>query len=202
MIEAVLAIEERRVILVDGFNVLHAVLLKEEREAGWWRRKQRERLLERVSSWPGRDDEIWVAFDGAEPSWSVWAEPVATIQSRGVRPGGAGENRAPGSLPTALPGTLPAAEFENGADDRGIVHVLHVESADDWIVRRARRTPHPERTVVVTADRQVAGRARSAGCEIWTPWAFMSRCRSRGPGSDVAVDPDDYGLENRALDRR
>lgn len=152
MIDSVLSVEERRVILVDGFNVLHAVLLKQDREAGWWRREPRERLLRRVGEWPGDDDEIWVAFDGAQPSWSVWAEPLATVPPSPSRPSKAGHARGPR------------------------VHSLYVESADDWIVRRARRTPHPERTVVVTADRQVAGRARSAGCEILTPWTFMSRC--------------------------
>jgi hypothetical protein len=135
---------KRRVILVDAFNVLHAVLLGKEREHGWWRRVERERLLRRVSRWQNGPDEIWVAFDGAQPAWSVWAEPV-------VRP-------------------LTSAE-------RGpTVHSVFVESADDWIVRRARRTRQPDQMVVVSADRKVAGRARSAGCEVWTPWAFISRC--------------------------
>ena len=79
MIDAELARENRRVLLVDGFNVLHAVLLKAEREAGWWKRKQRERLLRLACEWPIADDEIWVAFDGAQPAWSVWAEPVAKV---------------------------------------------------------------------------------------------------------------------------
>ena len=144
--DAVTPLAERRVILVDGFNVLHSVVLQAERETGWWRRELRERLLRRVGEWPRADDAIWVAFDGAQPSWSVWAEPVAE----------------------------PLPRRGTGA----CVHSVYVESADDWIVRRARKTDHPERTIVVTADRQVAGRARSAGCEVWSPWAFMSRCPS------------------------
>ena len=134
----------RRVILVDAFNVLHAVLLGKERALGWWRREERERLLRRISLWQSGPDEIWVAFDGAQPAWSVWAEPI-------VRP-----------ATSASPGP--------------IVHSVFVESADDWIVRRARRAARPDQTVVVSADRKVAGRARSAGCEVWTPWAFISRC--------------------------
>jgi len=139
----------RRVILVDAFNVLHAVLLGKEREHGWWRRVERERLLRRVSTWESGPAEIWVAFDGGQPAWSVWAEPV-------VRP--------------------------RTSDSRGpTVHSVFVESADDWIVRRARRARHPKRVVVVSADRKVAGRARSAGCEIWTPWAFISQCPPTQP---------------------
>ena len=154
MIDAVLSCEERRVILVDGFNVLHATLQKAERDAGWWKREQRERLLQRVARWPTAEDEVWVAFDGTQPAWSCWAEPVARVVTQESQP-----------LETR----------SEGAGDP-TVHSVYVESADDWIVRRARRAPHPERTIVVTRDRQVAGRARSAGCEVWTPWSFMSRC--------------------------
>ena len=173
MIDAVLSEQERRVILVDGFNVLHSVLLKQEREAGWWRRVQRERLLQRVSLWPLHADQIWVAFDGAQPAWSVWAEPVAKIvvpQLTQVTPD------APGAAgPGKESGKAPASSLDPAAA-RPIVHSVYVESADDWIVRRARRAPDPERTIIVSADRQVTGRARSAGCEVWSPWSFMSRC--------------------------
>jgi predicted RNA-binding protein with PIN domain len=144
MIDAEFSRARGRVILVDGFNVLHAVLLGKEREDGWWRREFRERLLRRISVWQSGPDEIWVAFDGAEPAWSVWAEPIA------------------------VPKTSDAKST--------IVHSVFVESADDWIVRRARRASHPDQTIVVSGDRKVTGRARSAGCEIWTPWAFISRC--------------------------
>ena len=142
---------ERRTILVDGFNVLHAVLEEHERETGWWRRTQRERLLRLASSWPTATDELWVAFDGARPAWAQWAEPVVQLESQGAL--------AAGDRP-----------------DVPRVHSVYVESADDWIVRRARRASAPERTFVVTRDKQVEGRARSAGCHIWSPWAFLSEC--------------------------
>ena len=144
MIEAEISRAGGRVIFVDGFNVLHAVMLGRDRDFLWWRREARERLLRRISAWQGGPDEIWVAFDGVQPAWSVWAEPVARPNTSG----------------SAGP----------------VVHSIFVESADDWIVRRARRTPVPERTVVVSGDRKVTGRARSTGCEIWTPWGFISRC--------------------------
>jgi hypothetical protein len=163
----------RRLILVDGFNVLHAVLLGKDRDAGWWRRVHRERLLERVTHWRGGADAIWVAFDGSRPAMSVWAEPV-TISSGGDSP-----------EPT--------------------VHSLFVESADDWIVRRARRAEYPERMIVVSADRKVAGRARSAGCEILTPWAFMARCMrdEAGPtavsGASVSSESSESSISSEAF---
>jgi predicted RNA-binding protein with PIN domain len=144
MIDAEFSRAGGRVILVDGFNVLHAVLLGKEREEGWWRRESREKLLRRVSVWQSGPDEIWVAFDGTQPAWSVWAEPIA----------------------------IPRTSHSKST----IVHSVFVESADDWIVRRARRATHPDRTIVVSGDRKVTGRARSAGCEIWTPWALISHC--------------------------
>ncbi len=152
-----------RVILVDGFNVLHAVLLEADRASGWWRRAVRERLLRLAADWPDREDEIWVAFDGAQPSWSVWAEPVAQVVP----------------VPSGTPARTGNQTVAPGSA-RPLVHNVHVESADDWIVRRARRArrfDRAEQTVIVTADRQVAGRGRSAGCEIWTPWSFVSKCR-------------------------
>lgn len=162
MIDAEISRSERRVILVDGFNVLHAVLLGKERENGWWKREPRERLLRRISGWQKGPDEIWVAFDGTQPAWSVWAEPVAHPMTSGC----------PDS----------------------IVHCVFVESADDWIVRRARRTSHPEQTIVVSGDRKVTGRARSANCEIWTPWAFISRCPA------LESKPETNGVSAHALD--
>jgi hypothetical protein len=161
MIDAALARRapsaDRRLILVDGFNVLHAVLLGKERDEGWWRREPRERLLRRVAGWAEGPDDLWIAFDGERPGWSVWAEPVVP----------------------------PVDVGERGA----IVHQVFVESADDWIVRRARRSPAPERTVVVSGDRKVAGRARSAGCEIWTPWGFVTRCPSADTSTGTTARP-------------
>lgn len=185
MIDAVLSEQERRVILVDGFNVLHSVLLKQEREAGWWRRVQRERLLQRVSLWPLHADRIWVAFDGAQPAWSVWAEPVAKIVEPQLppvipdTPGESGSGKESGGASGDASGNASGSRSRrplHTAAARPIVHSVYVESADDWIVRRARRAPDPDRTIVVSADRQVTGRARSAGCEVWSPWSFMSRC--------------------------
>ncbi len=172
-----------RVILVDGFNVLHAVLLGKERQEGWWRRAPRERLLRRISGWPVRSDEIWVAFDGKHPAWSVWVEPERI----------------------EIPSSATPADSKGGTavvDGPGpIVHSLFVESADDWIVRRARRTPSPERMVVVSGDHKVAGRARSAGCAVWTPWALISQCPAIQTGAGIGIPARDNADSTRGRDR-
>jgi hypothetical protein len=141
--------------------VLHAVFLGKDRSDGWWRREHRERLLERLCEWRGGPDQIWVAFDGTKPAESIWAEPAAI----------------PFPTPTPTKGQTAAARV--GVVQGPTIYTVFVESADDWIVRRARKAEDPTRMIVVSADRKVAGRARSAGCEILTPWTFMGGC---GPG--------------------
>lgn len=149
-IEGELALGAPRTILVDGFNVLHATLLAGERDAAWWGRTARERLLDRVGDWPEAEDVVWVAFDGREAAWSTG------IRRAGPR-----------------------------------VHSVFVPSADDWIVRCARRAAEPGRTIVVSADGQVAGRARSAGATVLTPWDFVARCRAAdGPGAQAPGLPE------------
>jgi len=49
-------------------------------------------------------------------------------------------------------------------------------SADDWLIQRVRRADDPSRIVVVTSDRQVAGRAQSRGAQVVSPMEFLSRC--------------------------
>ncbi|MFP6654506.1 MAG: NYN domain-containing protein, partial [Myxococcota bacterium] len=137
---------------------------------GWWRREERERLLRRISTWQSGPDEIWVAFDGTQPAWAVWAEPVMrpmTCATRG---------------PT--------------------IHSVFVESADNWIVRRARRTTRADQMIIVSGDRKVTGRARSAGCEVWTPWAFMSCCAGEANRSGVDVSMDGHPLPNPISEHR
>lgn len=177
-----------RTILVDGFNVLHAVLLGKDRADGWWRRKHRERLLERLCEWRGGPDQIWVAFDGTKPAESIWAEPVAIV----VPPPtlhAESEAQSPRELEGQSESQTGRATI--GARQGPTIHTVFVESADDWIVRRARKAEDPARVIVVSADRKVAGRARSAGCEILTPWTFMGGC---GPG------PAHHQLENGSLE--
>jgi predicted RNA-binding protein with PIN domain len=56
--------------LIDGFNVLHTVLLGGEDRSEWWRAPERSRLLDRVQQLDDPKAEICVVFDGsreAEP---------------------------------------------------------------------------------------------------------------------------------------
>jgi len=70
----------------------------------------------------------------------------------------------------------------DGPDDSGAEAELpgprcvFADSADDWLVDRVRRAEDPSEIAVVTADRQVAGRARGRGARIVSPKDFLARC--------------------------
>jgi predicted RNA-binding protein with PIN domain len=62
-----------------------------------------------------------------------------------------------------------------GATPSGL-RCVFAKSADDWLVDRVRRSDDPSQIAVVTADRQVAGRAQTRGAQIVSPADFLARC--------------------------
>lgn len=121
--------------LVDGFNVLHAGVLRGNDRRGWWREDVRARLLARVAAFEDAAAELWVVFDG---------------------PGPGGEAERASERP----------------------RVVFAPSADEWLLAAVRETPEPSSVVVVTADRQLADRARHRGARVVSPRAFLARCAS------------------------
>lgn len=126
---------EPRVWLVDGYNVLHAGVLRGRDRAQWWSADRRRQLLERVERFDCRDAEVWVVFDGSDD---------------------------------------PAERDAESGSSR----CVFAPCADDWLVDRVRRDPDPSRIAVVTADRQVAGRAHHGGARVVAPRAFLARCEA------------------------
>ena len=60
---------ERPVIwLVDGFNVLHAGVLRGRERGDWWREGSRARLLELAGAFDDPEAELWIVFDGPRPA--------------------------------------------------------------------------------------------------------------------------------------
>ncbi len=133
--------------LVDGYNVLHAGVLRGRDRAGWWKAAAQARV---VSAAEGFDDpraEVWVVFDAARPE---------------------------------------AASERCSVPPEGRVRLVFTPSADEWIVRHVRTHAEPERLAVVTADRQVAERARHRGARVVSPLAFLRRCTRAGGSSPQA----------------
>jgi predicted RNA-binding protein with PIN domain len=79
----------------------------------------------------------------------------------------------------------------DGPDDSGATsgssgpHCVFADSADDWLVDRVRRAEDPAEIAVVTADRQVADRARGRGARVVSPKDFLARCAT------LQVNPED-----------
>jgi len=53
--------------LVDGFNVLHVVLLHGESRKAWWQSKGRERVVELARAFDAAEADVVVVFDGSQP---------------------------------------------------------------------------------------------------------------------------------------
>lgn len=119
--------------LIDGFNLMHAAVLKGRDRRDWWRAEARERVLALVRRLEAADAEVVVVFDGRRPA----DEPEA-----------------------AGPGP----------------RVVFAASADDYLIRAVRSAPDPGRVTLVTADRQLADRARHRGARVIGPVAFRERC--------------------------
>lgn len=120
--------------LVDGFNLLHAAVLRGRDRKDWWRAEARARVVDLVRQLEAPGGEIIVVFDGRRPA------------------------------------------DEPQPDARG-PQVVFAASADDWLLAAVRAAPDPTRVVVVTADRQLADRARHRGARVIGPTAFRERCR-------------------------
>jgi YacP-like NYN domain len=53
--------------LVDGFNVLHAGVLRGRDRAEWWTEPRREQLVALAERFDDAEAEIWIVFDGSGP---------------------------------------------------------------------------------------------------------------------------------------
>lgn len=126
--------EEPAAWLIDGFNLLHAAVLRGRDRKDWWRAEARERVVDLVRELEAPGAEVVIVFDGQRPA----DEPDRELAGP---------------------------------------QVVFAASADDWLLAAVRRAPDPSRVVLVTADRQLADRARHRGARILGPTAFRERCR-------------------------
>jgi predicted RNA-binding protein with PIN domain len=69
------------ILIIDGFNVLHAAVLIGRDRAGWWQPAAQRRLVERVEQLPLSYPTIWIVFD-RRPSTSEVPEDVTSNDSR------------------------------------------------------------------------------------------------------------------------
>lgn len=78
---------QKTVILVDGFNLLHAVVLKGRQRTNWWATERQAEVLALVASFvPERfapeslaPTEVIVIFDGTEKTEAVVSAPYLNV---------------------------------------------------------------------------------------------------------------------------
>lgn len=143
----------QRTWLIDGYNVLHAVLLGGRARSGdkAWRQATRDSLIERIRC----SQTLGLGAAGASPS----------------------PEHRPGTAFVVFDGDRPASE----ADEEASLRIVFAPSADDWIVRQVRRAAQPSDLAVVSADRQLTERCRHAGAQVVSPRDFMAQCPAPNP---------------------
>ena len=67
--------------LIDGFNLLHTVLLGGEERGQWWTAASRSRVLEAVAAATQErgHDRVWVVFDGSRPAPEPATGPLQSV---------------------------------------------------------------------------------------------------------------------------
>jgi hypothetical protein len=144
--------------LVDGFNLLHAVLLRgPERKAAWWRAAWQERVVRLAGAFGA--GEVCVIFDLRRD------EPGSGGHSTGAFECCSGTERV-------------QVRFAPSADDYIV----------NWCAELASGAGAGREVVVVSADRALLDRARARGAGRLSPWQFAEQCGpSPGERASVAL---------------
>jgi hypothetical protein len=151
--------------LVDGYNAIAVGLMAGRPRERWWGTRFRSELLDRVAEFEEREAEVWVVFDGPQADAQQAAQPARS-------------EAKPSKDRTGVPEGERTSDGSSTEPGRRIRSVF-APSADDWLLARIRESD-PQRTTLVTADRQLADRARHRGVAVVAPAEFLARCRALG----------------------
>jgi hypothetical protein len=152
--------------LIDGYNFLHAIVLKGRERAEWWSPGNQARTVACVAGLvSGEGVETWVVFDRRGPAQAEVGSVVG--DPRGLRGVSRDEPVAPAFV-----------QAEEG------LQVHHAPDADDYIVAWCAELSAARAVIVVSADRSLVDRARYRGARGLSPWAF-----TRADARAAAVEP-------------
>jgi hypothetical protein len=159
--------------LIDGFNFLHAVVLRGRDRARWWCAENQRAVCDWVAEHPVASTCPWIIFD-----------------QRGS--GSAGESQAPAESPVSgLDVAGPAQAALPGRHDRvGAPEVRYAPDADAYILACCGELRGLREVVVVSADRSLVDRAKRLGARALSPWVYARYAGGVAPtGGDAARGP-------------
>lgn len=161
----------RELIVVDGFNVLHAGVLRGRDRAGWWRPEARARLLAALVPLADGPAELRVVFDARGDA----SEEVAPIGAAGADWRGA-DTSSGGAA--GAPDGAGGVDWRKGTASSG-AEIGAPSGGDEW--REASATSGAE-----------AGAGAGAGRVIWrrSNASIVARADGAGAGIPVTLAPD------------
>ncbi len=126
--------------LVDGYNVLHAVLLGERGRGGsWWSEALRNGLLARAGQLADPGAEVWVVFDGARPD--AGSEAAAGARVRQVFAPSADDWLVARVRQAPRPEELAVVTADRKLADRARQRGARVVSPGEFLARCGRSAP-------------------------------------------------------------
>jgi len=127
--------------LVDGFNVLHAHLLRGRDRSSWWSAERRRLVVEQAERLAARGERVWVVFDGERPpgeAESPEAAPLRVVFARDADEWMLEALRAVAD-PVGVAVVTGDRAVKAGARRRG----ARVVSPREWLARCARAASTP-----------------------------------------------------------
>jgi predicted RNA-binding protein with PIN domain len=127
--------------LVDGFNVLHAHLLRGRDRKDWWSAERRQLVIERAARLAARGERVWVVFDGQRPAGE--AETPEDAPLRVVFARDADDWMLKAMRAAADPGGVAIVTGDRPVKDRARRAGAHVVSPREWLARCMADSPSP-----------------------------------------------------------
>lgn len=149
--------------LIDGYNFLHAVVLKGRDRAHWWSVENQRAVQDWVAGRPLIDARTCIVFDQ---------------RSAG----------APGGVPAA-DAADPEASAASAAVTDAEPQVCFAPDADAFILARCAALEGTCTVVVVSADRSLVDRAKQRGARSLSPWKFARYAEEGAPSGHEPPSP-------------
>jgi len=125
--------------LVDGFNVLHAHLLKGRDRKDWWGAERRQLVIEQAERLAARGERVCVVFDGTRPADQAESPEDALL--RVVFAKDADDWMLKTMRAAADPGGVAIVTGDRPVKDRARRWGAHAVSPREWLARCAETRP-------------------------------------------------------------